>query len=262
MLRAILCTLMLSCTLAVAACGFVTPPPELDAAARDAFKEFVASDFDAMREAASNAEARAQIDQLARVVDYMPDTSPESVRRVSYSTYQSLSGGTSTFELVHEYGWPTHVAIATVSFEQAPSETAPAPKRINVNVATREELKIYDFDFGRASFLHVAMLAAVIISPLLMVTAIVMSIRTPEVERRWLWCIVSLVTVCAFTLDWTDGVLRWSLLHVGLISQGVSRLDTAFAPWTVSTAIPIGALIVIARLWARGRKIRKAASSA
>jgi len=261
MLRGILSAFMLACALAAGACS-VEPAPELEAAARDTFRQFVASDFDAMREAAPNAEARAEIDQLARVVAYMPDTNPESARRVSYSMFQSFSGGNSTFQLIHEYGWPTHLALATVSFEQASSETAPTAQRINVNVATREELKVHDFGFAGKSFLHIAMLAAVILSPLLMVTAIVMSIRTPEVERRWLWCIVAVLTVCRFHLDWTSGAFQWTLLAAGFINQGVTRLDTPFAPWVVSTSIPIGALIVIARLWVRGREIRKAASSA
>ncbi len=91
-------------------------------------------------------------------------------------------------------------------------------------------------------------------SPALMLVAIVMAIRAPGLRFRWLWCIAALIAVSQWGFDFATGASKFVAMHGALIGSVAAWDGAPPAGWTLKSAIPLGALVVIALLWRR-RKI-------
>lgn len=253
MYHAIRGVLAAACLLLIPACSWLTPSPEIEAAARETYTAFRTGDTAAIEKSVVPNLQGMTAENLAQLVALIPKTDPDSIRLVGYHQNHLVPQGTSTHGLTYEYHWPDHVGLVSFDYVQAATDAPLLLAGFNFRIATREELKANDFNFLGKPPGHYAMLFAIAASAALMVLAVVMSIRTPGVKRRWLWCLVSLITVCQFNLDWTNSAFQWVTLHIGLINLGVSRADTLFASWVLTVGVPIGAIVVIIRLWRRRR---------
>lgn len=91
-------------------------------------------------------------------------------------------------------------------------------------------------------------------SPALMLAAIVMAIRAPDLQWRWLWCIASLIAVSQWGFNFATGVSKFVAIHGALIGSVATYHDAPPAGWTLKSAIPLGAIMVIGLLWRRPKK--------
>jgi hypothetical protein len=249
------------CFLLISACTWLDPAPELEASAGDVYKQFRAGDLDSLKLSASPVLAPDLTpENVANIQTYIPKTAPDSIRLIGYSQNHQIPEGSSTPNLTYEYYWPDQVALVNVAFSQKAKGAAFGVDGFNIQLATREELKANDFHLFGKSPVHYLVLAGVIASVALMITAIVMSIRTPGLRRRWLWILGSLTALSQFGLNWATGLVKFVLLHGALIGVVVEREDSLFAPWVLKTPIPIGAIIVISRLWRRRKALQDKAA--
>ncbi len=92
-------------------------------------------------------------------------------------------------------------------------------------------------------------------SPALMLLAIFMAIRAPGLKWRWVWCIVALIAVSQWGFTLATGASKFVALHGAVIGSAATYHDAPPAGWTLKSAIPLGAFMVIGLLWRR----RKAA---
>ena len=99
-------------------------------------------------------------------------------------------------------------------------------------------------------------LFAFVASPALMLAAIVMAIRAPGLKVRWLWCLASLIAVSQWGFTFATGTSKFVAMHGALIGSVATYHDAPPAGWTLKSAIPLGAIVVIALLWRR-RKTRQ-----
>lgn len=76
-----------------------------------------------------------------------------------------------------------------------------------------------------------------------------------NIRRRLVWAAFALVTVAPTTINWTTGEVSFELLQVVLAGVKIWHAS-AYAPWTVSVAFPIGALLTLRRISASGHKAK------
>ena len=95
---------------------------------------------------------------------------------------------------------------------------------------------------GPAHFL--VLLMAVVCAGGSLVTAVVVA-RT-RMPRRWLWAFVALVGAMVVQFDWSSGASRVLLFQVVLLSAGFAKAGP-FAPWIISFAMPVGAVLALDR---------------
>lgn len=97
-------------------------------------------------------------------------------------------------------------------------------------------------------------LLAFVVSPALMLAAIIMAIRAPGLSFRWLWCIAALIAVSQWGFDFATGASKFVTMHGALIGSVAAWHDGPSAGWTLKSAIPLGALVVIGLLWRRRKR--------
>lgn len=238
--------------LALSACTALDPAPELEASAANVYQQFKSGDLAKLEKSASPTLAPDLTpENLAIIQGYIPKAAPDSIRRIGYHRTLHVPEGSSTHNLTYEYYWPEQVALVSVAFSQASEGAAMAVDGFHIQLASREELKANDFHLFGKSWVHYAVLVGVIACVALMIYAIILSARTPGLRRRWLWILGSLAALSQFGLNWATGLVKFVLLHGALIGVVVERDDSLFAPWILKVPIPIGAIIVIYRLWRR-----------
>ncbi len=242
-----------ACLLLVSACSGLGLPPELDQAARTVFARFHSGDSDAiLRDGAPLLIENDAASTIRQINSLLPMEEPEEVNFVGYSWSKTASEPASQHRLTYEIRWAKEAALMNVSFEQY-GETPYQLNGFTFRIASREELAANEFNLSGKTLGHYAMMAAVFVSPLLMITAFVMALTTPGLPRRWLWCLLSVVTLCLFRLDWANGAFQFVLLHAGLVSFGFSRGGSLFSSWVLTAGIPVGAIYVMFRVWRHRR---------
>ena len=101
---------------------------------------------------------------------------------------------------------------------------------------------------------------AFVASPALMLAAIVMALRAPGLKWRWLWCLAALIAMSQWGYTFATGVSKFVALHGALIGSIATWHDAPPAGWTLKTAIPLGALVVIGVMLRRHRKRQQKAA--
>jgi hypothetical protein len=262
MLRGVSGWVAAACVFLLSACSWIAPTPELDAAARITFQRFQSGDTDAILREGSpilvETDAASTIQQIRSLLPHAP---PTETQLVGYSWSQNSSEPSSQHRLTYEFRWPDEVALMNFSFERF-GEMVYQLNGFTVRVASRAELAANDFTLLGKPLGHYLMLAAVFVSPLLMIIAIVMTLRTPGLERRWLFCFLSIVTVCMYRLDWANGASQFVLIQAGLITVGMTRSASLFSSWVLATGIPVGAIYVLVRVWLHRRNLKEDAGAA
>jgi hypothetical protein len=71
-----------------------------------------------------------------------------------------------------------------------------------------------------------------------------MCIRS-RIRRKWLWIIFILLGFVQFRFDWSTGHFDVQPISFALFGAGAFR-PSAYAPWVLNFAIPVGAIIFFA----------------
>ena len=116
------------------------------------------------------------------------------------------------------------------------------------------------FDMAGKSGLHYLWLVLTLAAALTSLLGAIFIGTRRGMPRRWLWTVVALLGVCAFNLNWADGTVFFQPIQVMLLSAAVLKSGPA-APWTVTFALPLGALIAFLRYRAWRRRTAEAAAA-
>jgi hypothetical protein len=81
-------------------------------------------------------------------------------------------------------------------------------------------------------------------------------------KRRWLWAFVSLLGGCTVAVNWTTGQGTLQPLLVQFLGVGIVRKGGPYVPWTLSIALPLGAIWAETRLRSWRRRTAAAAAEA
>jgi hypothetical protein len=105
---------------------------------------------------------------------------------------------------------------------------------------------VNDFHLTRGSAAqYLALIATVASAIITLGTAIFLAMRR-NFPKRWRWVLLSLVGVGMVSVNWTTGELATRLISVQLFGGSFVRAGE-FAPWILSFAFPIGAIVALSR---------------
>ncbi|MDH3972836.1 MAG: hypothetical protein OEV42_01035 [Deltaproteobacteria bacterium] len=97
------------------------------------------------------------------------------------------------------------------------------------------------FKFDNAGPVHYLFLAMAILIPLFILIVIVLCLRTPIAEKKWLWLFFVSTGFGQFTLNWTTGT--FIVTPLSLIILGASAVSPGYMePLKLFFAIPVGAV--------------------
>ena len=164
----------------------------------------------------------------------------------------------------------TQARLVNVSYEVA----ATRGRWLSANVATRSAQgdtsvigfsahfltgrleEVNAFTLAGKSVLHYCWLVLAVLMPLLTITTAIKVIRAKAMPRRWGWALAALLASPAFTLNWTTGLAVMTNNLFILFGSAFGRPSPA-APWTLTIAFPIGALVAHLRInaWHKGRSL-------
>jgi hypothetical protein len=103
--------------------------------------------------------------------------------------------------------------------------------------------------FSGKSPLHYICLALAGLMFLITIATAISVFATRGMPKRWLWGLVALIASPVFTLNWTTGAASINAMSFVFFGAALARSGPA-APWMVSLAFPVGALVA---LWRRTR---------
>lgn len=195
--------------------------------------------------ARSDPAARAQLTpELVRQIAAMIPPGEPALRTVSVES-NVVGGVTSSFKAFnYEVGSGNRWAVVQLLVQTAPGKIRVLG--LNVQPFSRSPSGELAFGFEGKGAIHCAWLVAMAAALLLSITAAVLAIRTRGVRYRWLWALGSLFSFATFSLNWANGA--WIVAPVSFLVLGAAAFQQGpFAPWTLSFAIPVIAIIFLIR---------------
>lgn len=243
--------LMAACVALMGLAGCKAPAldPETDAVARAVYSD-LRTHSPALKAKLSPDMVTPQIDaQIAQVEAYVPPGEPSLGKAVGWNYVSNLGQG-KTAVLSHEYDYPGKVVLAQVSLKRPEGAKTWLVTGFHVQVATTQELKALDFSLIGKSPAHYVFLAMMAASLGLMLAAAIKVIRARGPKRKWLWLLASVFTVLNFQINWFNGAVTWKLIF-GVINAGALGGTSRFDPWILNFSLPVGAVLILAGVWAK-----------
>jgi len=218
-------------------------PPEVDARSREYIAQFSRGQIDSVTARLlpplRNPEASTE---LRKIVDILRNERFDTVRVIGAQTnnVNGVRHVNLTYELHSSSSWfLANVAsvdtAATWFVEGVSARTIAQP----LEVAAA-------FSFTGKSVRHYLWFVATVLCAVVSLGSALFIATRRRMPKRWRWVLLSLLGVGAFRLNWTTGVIDVGLLQVQLASAGFVRAGVA-APWILSFAVPLGALIGLSR---------------
>jgi hypothetical protein len=219
--------------------------PAVESVVARALDDMKAGHGEALR-ARMTPKAAATItpDKLQTLQAYVPKDAPTKRRLVNF-TY-TRGGGRTVASVRYELSYPDDALLYAARLEK--SGDAWRLEGFNLQRATPDELAANRFTLakppGMLLFLLLTILAA-----LTTVTAFVSVLCAPRFKRKWMWAILSLLGLGAFSLNWTSGQAGVEPFMVNLVGVGVWRMGyLGFSPWMFKFTLPVGALLAFWRV--------------
>lgn len=198
------------------------------------------------------AAAVVKLEQIQALKAYAPPGPPSDRRLVAWESFAGTDG--QTRKLTYELNYPTEAVLYRLTLKR-PNDAAPwRAEAFHLQRATHTDLLQGQFTLVGRSLGQLLFLAMTILSPMLMLAALIAVIRAPKFKRKWLWAIIALAGIGSATMNWTTGASGFQPLMLNLIGAGVSRQGfLGFFPWILKFTLPVGA---IPALW-RAAKARR-----
>jgi hypothetical protein len=252
--RPVLCLLILLLATGLAGCQLPSIDPKIGAVAKAAFDDVRRGDGAALDGLlAPSLKTPDQRAKLAQIKAYVPNREPKGRNTVGWNLVE-LPQGEAKVDVSDEYDFGDRMILWNTHLHRA---SAVAPWEVDgfhINSAPTGDLAANNFTFAHRSPLQYAFLALAILSPALMVAALVKVIRTKDLRRKWLWGIAAFVGVFSFQMNWATGQIFPNFLTVQLIGAGATRGPSAFLAWVLTMTVPIGAVLILTGVWANPRR--------
>lgn len=183
---------------------------------------------------------------LARMADAIPPGTPTSVTLVGDSHVMSASTSTATSKVVnltYEYGFAGQWVLSNVAIKSTDGvDTIAGISAYRIPRSLEEQ---HRFGFADKPLACYVVLALAILMPLISVFALVVCACTKLRGRKWPWIVFILVGFGQVVVDWATGAWDFHIVYFQLLSAGATA--SAYGPWIISAAVPVGALVFLAR---------------
>jgi hypothetical protein len=250
-------SLMAAILAMVAACQLPKLDARTDAEVRRVFDDLRHGDQAALNARLAPAlrtpDAQAQI---AAVRGYIPKGEPRSRKVVAWNV-SSFSGQGKVVAERDEYDYGDRVTLVDTRLRQPQGASAFVVEGFHVQTATTKELAVNSFSLAGKTLAEYAFLAATVLSPALMVWALVKVIRRRGLRRKWLWGVLAFAGLFTFRMNWATGQVAANFLSVQLIGAGIASGLSRFDAWVLTVTAPIGALLILSGVWANPKRARE-----
>jgi hypothetical protein len=228
--------------LGLAACIKLSPADEADTGA--IFDQIHRGDFQSVESRLAPEVASAAADGQLRAAAVIPAAAPQSARTVGFNVV-SQAGGAESATVTREYRYPTQVLVVVTGLRR-PAGKPYQITEFRVQRISMAAIRSLDFSLVGKSPLHYILLIWAVLTPLVMIAALVALYRS-TIRPKWLWTIFVIFGIGGLSLNWATGA---TALNVGvqLLGSGIVKYNAAFAPWILSVSFPLGAIIVLSRV--------------
>jgi hypothetical protein len=159
-------------------------------------------------------------------------------------------GGPTTKSFNLQSGAGAHWAVTEIVLQGSTGSWQLAG--FHVWAVDAEPAKVNDFDINRRGLVGYLWIAAMLASVASCLSAVLLIWRSRWLKRRWLWTLGSLFGFVGFGLNWSSGAWAVAPFNLLLLGAGATKAGP-FAPWLLSVAIPVVAILVIVRWFRRDR---------
>lgn len=140
-----------------------------------------------------------------------------------------------------EYAYPEKWIVSTVVLRKYGTDATIMGLSVAPQSASLEQLAI--FTLGGKSLLHYVVLGAAILSPLLILSTLVLCLRSKLTVRKWPWLLFISIGFGQLSLNWATG--QYLFLPIAIQLFGVAAGTSAYQPWTFIVSLPLGASVFL-----------------
>lgn len=180
-------------------------------------------------------------DVLVTMAKMLPAETPKSLKVVGAHTFQSLAESTSNITL--EYEFPSKWILINIITKRTGDVRTIVGFHINPITDSLEHINRFTFE-GKRDVQYATLLAALGLLTL-NVYALVACLRTPNLKRKWLWCIFVFFGVGKLAVNWTTG--DWQATIIAFQVPCASASAMGYGPWMIGMSFPLGALVFLVR---------------
>jgi hypothetical protein len=186
------------------------------------------------------AATRLQLEQMSSALG--SDT-PQDVRVIGAST-NTVNGVVTYVGLTLEYRLSQRWLLASMNLHRMGNDRTIDAINVQPTIDSQERLNRFTFSGkGPANYIMLASTTSMFV---FIVGTLVILWRTHIPRRRWLWVLFVAIGIGQFTLNWTTGRIAMQTLQVSLLGAGFTK-PGPYAPWFLSVAVPVGAVIFLVR---------------
>jgi hypothetical protein len=227
----------------LAGCARASLDAGADRTARDFYAAVQAGDWP--RAEAHLGPAMARPDRTAGLQEVrraLPGGPPREARSVGWTPV-----GRQGVSAVHLYRFAqADVVVSTVLQPTGPGGRMEVAGFV-ANRLAPGVLETNKFGVSGRSARHYGFLASAMLSPLVMGAVALMAATTRGLRFKLGWIALALVGVGSAWINWATGEGGFTWAQIGLVNVGFGRA-TEISPWIIRFSMPVGALLVLARL--------------
>jgi hypothetical protein len=174
---------------------------------------------------------------LEKMSSLFPKEAAKSVKTVGANTVFSNSG--KDVNLTYEFEYPDKWLLVNV----ATRDKGGAAEIVGFNVQPQSDSleNIHKFSLVGKSPVHYLFLALAIAAAIFSFVTLVVCVRLPKFNKKWLWIIGILFGVGGIGLNWTTGEVFFNVIYFQLFSASANAIP--FGPWTLTVSIPVFSII-------------------
>lgn len=179
---------------------------------------------------------------MAELSDIFPAGEPKSVKVVGYHRFEQ-PGGPQHLNIILEYEFADSWIVNTLVLKRYGTDvTIIGLGVLSQNTSLQQQAT---FSLHDKSALHYLVLCMAILFPLLTLYALVICWRSKLTGRKWPWLLFIIVGFGKLILNWGTG--QWWLMPLSVQLFSVGAQSGAYVPWTLSVALPVGAIVFLCR---------------
>lgn len=184
-------------------------------------------------------DAQRKLGELAALI---PAGQPKNIAVIGSNTIKRDTD--IDYNLTYEYEYDSGWVIEYAFLQRKAGKLLLSGLQIIPQAQSQKAINT--FSFAGKGPLHYIIFAFACLIPILIVATLVLCARAKRLQKKWLWMLFIAVGLVQFSLNWTTGQLNiqpfsFQLLGAGFFSSG------PYAPLVLTIALPIGALVFLAR---------------
>lgn len=229
-------------------------PDDIQQASRKAYTDLKAGRFEQVRERLRDELKGRDLDgEFRRMAAAIPDGPEPDVTAVDFHAYAGTGG--TRYDITYRYDYPGQWVQARFGWSRDNGDLRLTGIAVNAFDSTANDADTFTLE-GKGPFHYLVLLLAASVFTVSFV-ALFKCVFRRGLRRKWAWALFIVLGFGAFAFNWTTGAWRLSLLNVQLMS--VAALRPFAGPWTITIAVPVGALVFLYKLRRLGRAEREQA---